>query len=84
MLNREQILNGLKEILLQIYPTKKETIENANEDTRLVEDLGLASVSLLYLVIAIEEKFEIEFKELSVDDFKTVGNTIDYIEGLLK
>ena len=63
MLNREQILNGLKEILLQIYPTKKETIENANEDTRLVEDLGLASVSLLYLVIAIEEKFEIEFKE---------------------
>ena len=64
-------------------PNKKDAINNADENTRLQEDLGLASVSLLYLVVAIEEEFGIEFDELGVEDFKTVGQTIDYIESKL-
>ena len=79
MLTREEILSGLKEILLMIDPTKKEVVDQVNEDSRLVEDIGLASVSLLYLVIAIEEKFNIEFGDKGVDDFKTVKQTIDFI-----
>ena len=65
-------------------PSKKDAINNADESTRLQEDLGLASVSLLYLVVAIEEEFGIEFDDLGVEDFKTVGQTIDYIENKLK
>ena len=84
MLSREEILNGLKEILLMMDPTKKERLESVKEETRLVEDLGLMSVSLLYLVVAIEEKFGIEFGDLGVEDFKTVGQTIDYIEEQMK
>ena len=83
MLSREEILLGLKRILLILDPNKKELIDNANEETRLQEDLGLASVSLLYLVVAIEEEFQIEFDDLGVDDFKTVGQTIDYIQSKL-
>ena len=79
MLGREEVLNGLKEVLLMIDPSKKDVVDNITEDSRLVEDIGLASVSLLYLVIAIEEKFEIEFGDLGVEDFKTVKQTIDYI-----
>ena len=84
MLTREEILQGLKRILLIMDPNKKDAINNANESTRLQEDLGLASVSLLYLVVAIEEEFGIEFDDLGVEDFKTVGQTIDYIENKLK
>ena len=83
MLSREEILQGLKRILLIMDPNKKDAINNAYENTRLQEDLGLASVSLLYLVVAIEEEFGIEFDELGVEDFKTVGQTIDYIESKL-
>ena len=83
MLSREEILQGLKRILLIMDPNKKDAINNADENTRLQEDLGLASVSLLYLVVAIEEEFGIEFDELGVEDFKTVGQTIDYIESKL-
>ena len=79
MLTREEIFNGLKEILLMIDPSKKSIVDNLNEDSRLIEDIGLASVSMLYLVIAIEEKFNIEFGDLGVNDFKTVKQTIDYI-----
>ena len=79
MLNREEVFSGLKEILLMIDPSKEEVVNQISEESRLVEDIGLASVSLLYLVIAIEEKFNIEFGDLGVDDFKTVKQTIDYI-----
>ena len=79
MLSRLEILERLKKILLLIDPTKKDILDGVNEDTRLQEDLGLASISLLYLVVAIEEEFGIEFDDLGVDDFKTVGQTIDYI-----
>ena len=79
MLSRDEIFNGLKEILLMIDPSKKEIVDKITEDSRLVEDIGLASVSLLYLVIAIEEKFNFEFGDLGVEDFKTVKQTIDYI-----
>jgi acyl carrier protein len=79
MLTREEVFNGLKEVLLMIDPSKEEVVKNITEDSRLVEDIGLASVSLLYLVIAVEEKFNIEFGDLGVEDFKTVKQTIDYI-----
>lgn len=79
MLTREEIFTGLKEILVMIDPSKKEVVDSLSEESRLVEDIGLASVSLLYLVIAIEEKFYIEFGDLGVEDFKTVKQTIDYI-----
>ena len=79
MLTREEVFNGLKEILLMIDPSKKSIVDNLNEESRLIEDIGLASVSMLYLVIAIEEKFNIEFGDLGVNDFKTVKQTIDYV-----
>ena len=79
MLTREEVFSGLKEILVMIDPSKQEVVDSLSEESRLVEDIGLASVSLLYLVIAVEEKFNIEFGDLGVEDFKTVKQTIDYI-----
>ena len=84
MLSREEIFEGLKRILLIIDPNKKEILSKVNEETRLQEDLGLTSVSLLYLVVAIEEEFDIEFDNLGIEDFRTVGQAIDYIESKLK
>ena len=79
MLIEKDIISGLKEILLTIDPNKKDIVDKANRETRLIEDLGLASISLLYFVIAIEEKFGIEFGDVGVNEFKNVGNAVDYI-----
>ncbi len=84
MLTRNDILEKLKDILLTMDPTKKEKIDSVNEETRLVEDLGLTSVAMLYIVVAIEETFEIQFDDLGTEDFKTIRNTIDYIEKSIK
>lgn len=82
-MEHNEILKNLKDILVQMDPSKKEMMASVTEETKLSEDLGLTSVALIYMVVAIEEIFGIEFDDLSIDDFKTVGTTIKYIENKL-
>lgn len=85
MLNKEEIIVKLKDILLVADGGNADKIGAADENTRLSEDLGLNSVNVLYLVIAIEEVFNIRFDDdTGVDTFKTVGDAADYIGGKLK
>ena len=85
MLSKEEIIVKLKDILLVADGGNAEKIKAADENTRLSEDLGLNSVNVLYLVIAIEEVFNIRFDDdTGVDTFKTVGDVTDYIGGKLK
>lgn len=80
MLSRKEIFEGLKEILISMDPSKEEEMKNVSESSRLVEDLGLMSISLLYMVISIEEKFNVELGDVGVNDFPTVKDVIDYIQ----
>ena len=50
------------------------------ESANLVSDLGLSSVGVLYVVIAIEEFFGIRFDDVGFADFQTVKDVLDYIE----
>ena len=85
LMTKPEIINKLKDILLVADGGNAEKINNADENTRLLEDLGLNSVNVLYLVIAIEEVFEIRFDDdTGVDSFSTVGDVADYIWGKLK
>ena len=51
-----------------------------DEGSNLIRDLGLNSVGVLYIVIAIEEFFGIEFENVGFGDFATIGDVVDYIE----
>lgn len=55
-------------------------VTTLEEGSELVSDLGLNSVGVLYIVIAIEEFFNIEFDNVGFGDFRTLGDVIDYIE----
>ena len=83
-LNRIEITERLKDILLMAGDNNPAAIENSTEDTKLVTDLGLSSVGMLYLVIAVEEAFGIRFENVGMADFQTVKDVVDYIEGALK
>ena len=50
-----------------------------SESSDLHTDIGLNSVGMLYIVIAIEEMFNIEFDCVEFKDFNTVADVIDYI-----
>ena len=78
-MNRQEITEKLKEILVLALGNTVD-IDKCREDSNLTTDLGLNSVGILYVVIAIEEFFNIRCGDVSFGDFQTVKDVIDYIE----
>ncbi len=79
-LSRNEIKEKLVDIMKMVMPDQQFDVTTMDETAYLVEDLGLNSVGVLYIVIAIEEFFGIEFENIGFNDFKTLGDVIDYIE----
>ena len=82
-MNRQEIIEKLKEIA-ELTVQDPTILANMNEDSDLNTDLGLSSVGILYIAIAIEEMFNIRMDDVSFGDFKTVRDVADYIEKKLK
>ena len=74
-MEREQIFNELKEILKLIKPSAD--FSTINEDSQFVRDVGLDSLTILLLSLAIENKFAFKFE--GNPKFNTVGEVIDFI-----
>lgn len=79
MLSRTEILEKLKDILRFADDKNRAQIDQCDENTKLVTDLGFNSVSVLYMVIAIEESFGIVFDNVAMNDFDTIGDVVTYI-----
>ena len=78
-MTQEYILNELKTIFKQINP--KIDSDKITPDTRLTEDLGLDSLTILLMSFAIEKRFEFKFD--GTPKFGTVGEVAEYIEILM-
>ena len=74
-MQREDILSELKEILKLIKPSMD--LSKVNEESQLVRDVGLDSLTILLLSLAIENKFGFKFD--GNPKFTTVGEVIDFI-----
>lgn len=74
-MQREEILEAMKEILKQIKPAAD--FSNINDDSQLVRDLGLDSLTILLLSLAIENQFGLKFE--GNPRFNTVGEVLDYV-----
>ena len=75
-MQRETIFEGLKEILTQIKPSSD--FSKIGEDSQLVRDVGLDSLTILLLSLAIENKYNFTFE--GNPRFTTVGEVMNYIE----
>ena len=82
-MTRDEISLRLKDLLAVALGSKAEVLKTVTDDSHLVNDLGLNSVGVLYLVIAIEEYFNIRFDDVGFGDFATVADVVNYIEGKL-
>jgi acyl carrier protein len=74
---RQRVLDSLaallNRILQQDWPL--------TEDTQLIDELGLSSSVALYLLLELEEEFDVHIpvEGLYEADVKTVGDLTDYI-----
>ena len=82
-MNRQEIFEKLKEIA-ELTVQDPSVLDKMTEASDLNTDLGLSSVGMLYIVIAIEEMFNLRMEDVSFGDFKTVGDVVDYIENKRK
>lgn len=78
-MNRTEIIEKLKEIA-EMTVQDPTILAKMDEDADLNTDLGLSSVGILYIAIAIEEMFNIRMDDVSFGDFKTVRDVANYIE----
>ena len=83
-MSRTEIIEKLKEILLAADDRNRDKVAACTEESRLVADLGFSSVSMLYMVSAIEEEMNIRFDNVGASDFQTLGDVVSYIEAKLK
>ncbi|MFT3950486.1 MAG: acyl carrier protein [Oscillospiraceae bacterium] len=54
--------------------------ENVTMEASITEDLGADSLDVVDLVMSIEEEFDVEIPEDEVENIKTVGNIVKFIE----
>lgn len=74
-MTREEIMAGLKEVMAIAKP--KLDLSNISEESNLITDLGLDSLSMLMLSLGIENKFNIQLPVQK--PFCTVSEVIDCI-----
>ena len=75
-MTREEVFEGLKEVLTVIRPNTDLT--QTNYQTELVRDLGVDSLTMLLLSLAVEEKFQMRFPDGAPAPV-TVGEVCDAV-----
>lgn len=73
---REEILTALKEVLVDKLKVEADTI---TEEANLFEDLGLDSIDLMTVVMAVEERFSIEVSDEELEEVSTLGQAADIL-----
>ena len=55
-------------------------VDSLSRESSLKGDLDMSSVSLLYMAVALEDEFGIDFSNVDLSKFQTIGDVIDAIE----
>ena len=57
--------------------------EDVTLDTNIIDDLGADSLDLVDFVMSLEDEFDKEIPDEDVENIKTVGDIVSYIENSL-
>ena len=77
MATREEITSGLGEILEEVAGVNPDDVAEGKSFT---DDLDVDSLSMVEVVVAAEEKFGVKIPDNEVQNLKTVGDAVTYIE----
>ena len=72
------VLEKVKAILSEQFDVEEDSI---TAETTLADDLGADSLDVVDLLMSIEDEFEVEIPDEEVENNKTVGALVEYIEG---
>lgn len=55
-------------------------IDSITMDTDIQDDLGADSLDVVEMLMSIEDEFEIEIPDDQIENLKTVGSVVEYIQ----
>ncbi|MGA8117452.1 MAG: acyl carrier protein [Actinocatenispora sp.] len=76
-MTRDEIRTGLTEILDEVAGVDKADVA---DDKSFTDELGVDSLSMVEVVVAAEEKFGVKIPDDEVQNLKTVGDAVTFIE----
>ena len=77
MATTEEIRSSLADIVNEVAGIPAEDVQM---DKSFVDDLDVDSLSMVEVVVAAEEKFDVKIPDEEVKNLKTVGDAVAFIE----
>jgi len=71
------LIDDIKEVVVEQLSVN---IDEVKDDAKFVEDLGADSLDVVELVMALEEKFDIEIPDDEAEKIATVADVVTYVE----
>lgn len=71
------LFDEVKEVIVEQLNVSPDEVK---PESKFVEDLGADSLDVVEMIMALEEKFEIEIPDSEAEKIKTVQDVVDYIE----
>ncbi|MGN0600572.1 MAG: acyl carrier protein [Oscillospiraceae bacterium] len=71
------VFDKVKELIVEQLDVDE---DNVTSGASIQDDLGADSLDVVDLVMSLEEEFDIEIPDDAVENIKTVGDIVKYIE----
>ena len=71
------VFDKLKDIIVEQLDVEEDAV---TMEASITDDLGADSLDVVDLVMSIEESFDVEIPDEEVENIKTVGDIVKYIE----
>ncbi|MDR0435914.1 MAG: acyl carrier protein [Propionibacteriaceae bacterium] len=81
MADTQEILAGLADIVNEVAGV---SVADVQSHKRFLDDLDIDSLSMVEIVYAAEEKFDVEIPDEAAKGLKTVGDAVNYIAGAMR
>ena len=75
-MSRPEILAGLADVLEEVAGTPKDKVV---PEATFDGDLDVDSLTMVEVVVACEERFEVRIPDEALEGLRTVGDAVDYI-----
>ena len=71
------VFDKIKDIIVEQLDVEEDAV---TMEASITDDLGADSLDVVDLVMSIEERFDVEIPDEEVENIKTVGDIVKYIE----
>ncbi len=71
------VFEKIKAILAEQFDADEEALTMT---TDIADDLGADSLDVVEVLMSIEDEFDVEIPDEAIEDIKTIGDLVNYIE----